>query len=148
MKRKKLAIASLVLGILAVLVLVVLLPAFFSPLHRRIPRNEAQAIRDIRTLISVAKMYAAANGGLFDNVQCLVAPRDCIPGYPVESSSFPEGYGWIRWEGTYHKSGYERRFFAGPPAELTDSTRSGFSNEPHFFCLRRCTVEPGHDRGP
>lgn len=91
--------------------------------HPRIPRNEALAIANIRTLISAEKMYAAANGGLFDTVQCLAAPRDCIPGYPVESSSFLEGY-LVREERTYNFGGYERTFFAGLPAELTDSQRA------------------------
>jgi type II secretory pathway pseudopilin PulG len=112
-------------GSAAVIVLAVVLPlviivgigiiaaiAIPSLLRARISANEAQAIGDLRTMISAQAAYANANGGLFDTPQCLAAPTDCLPGYPATGPVFLD-------EASVDvvKSGYQREFHPGSPAD-------------------------------
>ena len=46
------------------------------------PRNESGTIGDIRTIISAQAAYQSANAGYFDRLECLAAPRACLPSYP------------------------------------------------------------------
>ena len=68
-------------GIVTSCVGLVLLPilaaiAIPSLLRARVSANEAQAIGDIRTVISAQRTYASTNGGYFDTLDCLATTHE------------------------------------------------------------------------
>jgi hypothetical protein len=81
--------------------------------HRR-PRNESAAIGDIRALLSAQYTYQSANGGHFDgDLECLLRPVACIPGYPPDAPSFlGEDIASLA-----PGQGYQPAFHPGPPPE-------------------------------
>jgi type II secretory pathway pseudopilin PulG len=85
-------VAVAVVGIVAAI-------AIPSLLRARIAANEADAIGDIRTVISSEVSYQQANGGRYGTLDCLAAPGPCIPGYsgsafidPAMAKSVKQGY--------------------------------------------------------
>jgi len=100
-----LVVGGAVLGVLAIL----LIP---TGGHSPVGRNESLAIGDIRTVIAAEVAYQAANGGFYDSLQCLGAPRGCLPAYPVTSPAFLDA----RLASAKVDSGYSRTFHLGPPA--------------------------------
>lgn len=81
--------------------------------HRR-PRNESAAIGELRTLISAQYTYQSVNGGHFDgDLECLLRPVACIPGYPPDAPPFlGEDIASL-----VPRRGYEPAFHPGPPPE-------------------------------
>jgi type II secretory pathway pseudopilin PulG len=105
-----------VVALLAVVAFVGIIAAIAIPslLRARVSANEAQAIGDIRTVISAEAAYASSNGGQYDQLECLAKPQECIPGYPPDGPSFlQEVYPAVR-------SGYQREFQGGLPADASD----------------------------
>lgn len=76
-----LTIKPFVMGIIAAI-------AIPSLLRARGSANEAQAIGDIRTVISAEMAYSASNLGRFDWLECLAGPTACLPGYPSTGPVF------------------------------------------------------------
>lgn len=68
------------------------------------------AIGDLRTVFSAEEVYASANGGFYDKLECLGAPARCIPGYAPDGAVFL--YSDLASLKTLH--GYVPRFHAGP----------------------------------
>ena len=83
-----------------------------SLLRARLSANEAQAIGDLRTVVSAEMDYAAANRDFFDNLACIAEPSACIPGFAEQAPAFPDS----PMEGTH--SGYQRTFHPGSAAAL------------------------------
>ena len=53
------------------------------------PNFEDELLADASKILSAQERYAYANGGYFDsNMQCLVAPARCIPGYAGDGETF------------------------------------------------------------
>jgi len=82
-----------------------------SLLRARLSANESAAIGALRTVISAQAAYGSANGGYGDELECLVEPAMCIPGYPAAGPSFLEE-SFVAEQ----RSGYRFRFIPGPPA--------------------------------
>ena len=84
-----------------------------SLLRARVSANEVATIGDIRTVISAETVYASANQGFYDSLECLAKPQQCIPGYADGAPQFlDEGLA-----GATTKNGYDRTFYPGPPGE-------------------------------
>ena len=124
----KLSESSAVTGVLVAVAVLFVAIAFVgiiaaiaipSLLRARMSANEAQAIGDIRTVISAEVAYAASNGGQFDQLECLAKPRECIPGYP------PEGPVFLSEIPPAMQAGYHREFEVGMPA---DGSEVAFAN--------------------
>jgi type II secretory pathway pseudopilin PulG len=121
---KGLAIGGIITNVLALILIPVIgmfaaiaIPSF---LRARVSANESAAIGDIRTVISAEVAYANANGGYYDGLECLSNPTACIPGYPDQG---PQFLGAELASATV-KSGYNRTFYPGAYAELTESQAS------------------------
>jgi hypothetical protein len=83
-------------------------------------RTEAPNIGDTRTIIAVQDAYASANGGLYaGSLECLHAPSRCIPGYAPDAPSFLDR----ELATAPTRSGYARRFVAGPRASPEEIAR-------------------------
>jgi type II secretory pathway pseudopilin PulG len=124
---------------LAVVLLAVLLPLLLlalsgviaavavpSLLKAQVSANEASALADARAIVEAERAYAAANGGNFDELQCLAVPAECIPGYP------PNGPPFLAGPFPSIKSGYHREFLGGAPA---------VANEVAFANLSRTSIQ-------
>ena len=79
-----------------------------SLLRARISANEAQAIGDVRTVISAEAAYQSANGGYYGPPECLARPVECIPSY-----GGPTFLDSALATATV-KNGYRRTFYPGP----------------------------------
>ncbi len=69
--------------------------------------TESTAIGDMRSMAMAQSMYAEVNEGAFGAPECLIEPRDCLPGYR----------GPLFLDETFLqpvKDGYMRVFYAGP----------------------------------
>lgn len=86
---------------------------------REVILSRAMTLGDLRTLVSMEAAYASANGGFFDNLECLQRPSECIPGYGSERPKFLDAE-----TAADSRLGYARRFHAGPRAP-EDETRAG-----------------------
>ncbi len=107
-------IAVVVLLLLVAFIGMIAAIAIPSLLRARISANEAQAIGDLRMIISSETAYASANGGNYDQLECLAKPFECIPGYPADGPAFlPEVYPAV-------KAGYNREFQGGLPADQSE----------------------------
>jgi hypothetical protein len=73
--------------------------------------NEPATIGDIRTVIVAQAAYQAANAGYYGTPECLAHPSACLAGYPVSGPTFLDSM----IASGLPKSGYSRRFVAGPP---------------------------------
>jgi len=82
-----------------------------SLLRARVSANEAQAIGDIRTVISAEQTYASANCSFFGMLADLSRPTIGIPNYPTQAPEFLGND--VGRDGTYTKSGYDRMLEAG-----------------------------------
>jgi len=80
----------------------------------RLSRNESAAIGRLRTLISAQYAYQSSNRGHFDgDLECLLRPVGCIPGYPPDAPQFlGEDVASLA-----PGRGYEPAFHPGPPPE-------------------------------
>jgi type II secretory pathway pseudopilin PulG len=96
------------------IVAAIAIPSLF---RARVSANEAAAIGDVRTVISAQAAYAAANGGFYDEPACLGRPETCIPGYQGPSFLSAE------MAALTARSGYDRTFHAGPPADASRSAQ-------------------------
>lgn len=113
-----LAITGILLNLVVLFIGFAVSPAFVG--KPRVRRNEAQTLRDMRAVIIAEKDYAAANGGLFDRLECLAKPSDCIPGYPPDAPAFlPANLTTRRLTDVF--GGYRRTFIPGPPADLSEN---------------------------
>jgi hypothetical protein len=90
-----------------------------SLLRARVSANEAQAIGDLRTIVSAEATYASSNGGHYDQLECLARPYECIPGYPADGQVF------LFQEYPAVRGGYHREFQGGLPA---DESEIAFAN--------------------
>ena len=100
----ELMVTVAIIGIIAAI-------AIPSLLRARVSANEAQAIGDLRTMVSAQQSYASSNGGFFDSAECLAQPDGCIPGYTAASPRF------LGNPLSGVKSGYERTLHLGPPPD-------------------------------
>lgn len=64
-----------------ILVSTVLPLALASGPRATIIENESRTLEDIRSVLSAQSAYASFNGGLSDELRCLVEPVACLPGY-------------------------------------------------------------------
>jgi type II secretory pathway pseudopilin PulG len=112
-------IAVVVLLLLVAFIGIIAAIAIPSLLRARVSANEAQAIGDLRTVISAEAAYASSNGGHYDQLECLAKPQECIPGYP------PTGPSFLQEVFPTVKSGYQREFQGGLPA---DGSEVAFAN--------------------
>ncbi len=89
------------------------------------PRNESGTLGDIRTIVSAQAAYQSANAGYYDRLECLAAPRACLPSYPETAPTFLDSY----LASGFNKSGYRRHFIAGSraPQGLTASSMSSYA---------------------
>lgn len=78
---------------------------------REVLLSRTMTLGDLRTLVSMEGAYASANGGFFDNLECLQRPSECIPGYGSERPAFLDAE-----MAADSRLGYARRFHAGPKA--------------------------------
>lgn len=77
-------------------------------------------ILDVRSLMTAARQYAAANRTLVDELRCLGQPAACIPEYSKEAPSFIDpGYDYLRT-----RLGYVRQFHPGPRAGEEEIARA------------------------
>lgn len=83
-------------------------------MRSRVPANEASVLADLRAVVEAQRAYARANGGYFDDLECLSRPAECIPGYP------PDGAPFLAGPFPPVKSGYEREFVPGTPPARSD----------------------------
>jgi hypothetical protein len=106
-------VAAVVLFLLVAFVGMIAAIAIPSLLRARVSANEAQAIGDLRTIISAEAAYASRNGGYYDRLECLARPVECLPGYGADEPVFLyEVFPAVR-------SGYNREFHAGRPADTS-----------------------------
>lgn len=84
-----------------------------SLLRARISANESAAIADVGAVVAAQAAYAESNGGLHDDLDCLVTPSQCIPGYPPTAPTFlpPE------LTASSTRKGYTFTFQRGGPPE-------------------------------
>jgi hypothetical protein len=97
------------------------LSAFFGNIAEnlskgRVSANEANAIGNLRTMISAQVAYSSANRGFFDSPDCLIKPSSCIPGYPADGMAF-----LLSLIGPVH-AGYTFTFHPGAPAPRSPDT--------------------------
>ena len=124
------AIAGIALSVLSVSVMpfvlgIVAAIAIPSLLRARVAANEAAAIGDIRTVISAEAEYQTANGGYYGPLECLAAPRNCLPSYAgpslLDASLLEAGA----------RRGYVRSFHGdaalGLPAGVSSSSLRSFA---------------------
>ncbi|MGH9390027.1 MAG: hypothetical protein ACRD1Z_10455, partial [Vicinamibacteria bacterium] len=112
-------IAVVVLLALVAFIGIIAAIAIPSLLRARVSANEAQAIGDLRTVISAETAYASQNGGHYDQLECLAKPQECIPGYP------PQGPVFLSELPPAVRAGYIREFQVGLPA---DGSEVAFAN--------------------
>jgi hypothetical protein len=107
--------------VFAVVVFIGIVAAIAIPslLRARVSANESRAIGDLRTVVSGEVTYASANMGYGDQLECLVQPTQCLPGYPATSPVFLDS-SYL----TSPRGGYEFRFVPGPPAPA-EAVQSG-----------------------
>lgn len=124
---KALAIGGIIANGLAIVLipLIGMMAAIAIPslLRARVSANEAAAIGDTRSVISAQMTYSSANGGYFDTLECLSKPYDCIPGYPTAAPVFLDA----ELTSVFVKQGYERTFYPGASADLTEDQASRLS---------------------
>jgi hypothetical protein len=81
-----------------------------SLLRARIAANEADAIGDLRTVVSSEVVYQQANGGRYGTLECLAAPSSCVTGFA--------GQPFINSETAKSvKQGYQRTLTLSPDAQ-------------------------------
>jgi type IV pilus assembly protein PilA len=117
--------------VLLALVAILLVAAIAIPslLRARMAANESAAIGQLRAIVSAETSYAAMNGGLYDDLDCLMAPAKCIPGAASASPLLDPQLS----EKTLR--GYRFRFFAGAkpepgtvdPSKVSPSSVASFS---------------------
>jgi len=110
--------------LLIVIAIIGIIAAIAIPnlLRARISANEAQAIGDVRTVMSANVTYAAANCGFFAAaLTCLTKEGGgaiCIPNYPAQAPQFLAGD--LGRAVPYAKAGYGRDYLpngVAPPAD-------------------------------
>jgi type IV pilus assembly protein PilA len=110
------AIAGLALGgaIFALIPVWLIVAAIAIPslLRARMAANESAALGDVRTLISAEAVYAGANGGYYDKLECLAQPALCIPGPSAPSQAMID----TMVANTTPRHGYEFALHLGPQA--------------------------------
>lgn len=112
-------IAVAVLFLLVAFIGIIAAIAIPSLLRARVSANEAAVIGDIRTVISAEAAFASSNGGLYDQLECLAKPQECIPGYPADGPVF------LQEVPPAVRTGYQREFQTGMPA---DGSEVAFAN--------------------
>jgi hypothetical protein len=102
--------------------------------------NESATVGRLRTVFNAQMAYASANGGLYDQLPCLVTPHDCIPGYPADGPAFLDG----SFLSSAPQNGYDFRQDPGPAPrpETFDPRRSSPSSLVSFVLVAH-PVEPG-----
>lgn len=94
-----------------------------SWLRSRVQGGESPVIGDARSVLSAQTAYASANGGFYDTLECLAAPRSCIPGYAAGGPSFIDES--LASLGSRH--GYAGRFHPGPRPSAQEIEKAGAS---------------------
>jgi type II secretory pathway pseudopilin PulG len=98
-----LAFAPVMVGIIAAI-------AIPNLLRSRFVANESAVIGDIRSVISAEAAYAGANGGYYDQLECLSYPyKNCIPDYPTSSPQFLDPV----LSTAQTRNSYVRKFYPG-----------------------------------
>jgi hypothetical protein len=122
--------------------------ALLIPTNIHPPRYESHTIGDIRTMISAQAAYGGSNGSFYDVPECLAAPQRCIPGYPMNASTFIDAQ---LGRTTAVKAGYRRVFHPGPPADPTAIRRAGASASSLtsyvYVAVPLVPENPGSNRG-
>jgi hypothetical protein len=107
-----------------------------------LPQNDALVVEDVRMVMLAEEKYAAANGGHYGRIECLVRPTDCIPSYPQDGPSFLDGSEReIRALRRGSRGFWSLRFIPGPPVDgnesaLNDLQSYAFVANPAFDGLR------------
>lgn len=105
----------------------------------RIRANEAATLADIRTVITSEAAYAYANGGLFDNLDCLEAPARCLPKYSAGAPQFLSGEPLMG-----PRAGYRRTFIPGPAATKDQIKKAkGSASSLTAFAVTAVPEKPG-----
>jgi hypothetical protein len=128
-----LAIGGIVTSGIGWLIVPVVVPA--AVWRDPVASNEAQVIGDIRSVISAEQSYASSNGGYYDTIECLVAPTDCIPGYPEDAPTF------LGQDVAFKiRSEYVRIFYPGSAAPSEEGTSPSSIMS---FALVAVPMQPG-----
>jgi type IV pilus assembly protein PilA len=134
---KGMAITGIATGAVGILMLpfigIIAAIAIPSLLRARVSANEAGAIGDTRTVISSQAVYASANNGHYDSLECLAAPANCLPGYQGPTI-LPAGLT------AAEKAGYRRTLHLGAPA--TDSTREMSPSSVQSYAYVAVPIQP------
>jgi hypothetical protein len=130
---------ALVYGAAAIVVLFVVWVALPTHVQPAGARNDNAALNDVRTVISAQQGYSSVNGGYYDELSCLAAPWECVPGYPPEAPAF------LAEELTAEVlRGYRRELQAGPPAAVEGDEAARVSpSSMRSFAYVAVPVEPG-----
>ncbi len=112
-------VVRIVVVALLVIAIVGILAAIAIPglLRARIGRNEANAIGTLQAIASAEAAYATSNRGLYDSLDCLAQPSNCLPNH--------QGSAFIN-ETYDRKSGYRFLFQPGdrPTSLPVDASRT------------------------
>jgi hypothetical protein len=111
----------------ATLVVLCGLAVFAPPIGEHRNQNEASAIGALRAIQSAESLYASANGGHYDTLQCLITP--CEPG---TGGSFLDS-SWVAGE----RRGYRLEFYPGPKMHPGSGQRTSRSAMSGFAIVAR-----------
>jgi hypothetical protein len=101
----------------------------------QIRSRERMALISLSTVVQAEQSYAAMNQGLFDTLECLTQPAQCIPGQKDTTPVLDPGYHWLE-----PRLGYTMSFHPGPSAP--DASARGAS--PSSITAFAVTVTPEH----
>jgi hypothetical protein len=100
--------------------------------YPRISASESMSIGDIRTVLSAEEQYRSANGGHYDTIACLQAPKTCIPGYGADPPVFLDPS-----FGNEERHGYIFEFHPGPTPAARDTARTSPSSRGRYAYTAR-----------
>jgi type IV pilus assembly protein PilA len=130
-------VVTAVLTVPFLIFLAVLIPGL---LHSRIAANEAEAIGDIRSIISAEVVYQTATGR-YGTLACLATPESCIPGYrgspfvdPAIAAATKRGY---RRKLVLGEDGRRYAISAAPITPDTTGSRRFCGDETGLICQKR-----------
>jgi hypothetical protein len=99
--------------------------AVVSRRRARLAASEVAAVTELRQVLHAEMVYAQANGGRYDRLECLARPNACIPRYPADGPRFlNEDVARL----DRRREGYRFLFYAGPAPERIDAARTSPSS--------------------
>ena len=102
--------------------------------------RERNVLIAVSTVLHAQKTYAAANGGFFDEVRCLMRPTECRPDLAADTLPFLDPtYNWLE-----PRLGYARAFHPGPRPSAQEIQQAGASaSSIKAFAYTATPVQPG-----